>query len=303
MGKKDNKKKAKPAPKKVVKKPAPKKVTKPALKKVVSKPAPKKVAKPIAKKPMKVAPHKAVKAPVKNLAKGKSLTSKIANKIQLSVQKKKELTHKKGKEVKEIKAAKAPKPLSKKELKALEKEKLLKQKVKVKEEKEIDSAQALVVKKKSKAEAAKEEITEEILGLAEEFAVKEIFAAIKSLDFFKADADDCLEKGCDNPATTMGYCRFHYIKSWKDIQKKKIIISEGKLQSIIEELTKKYPLRFIQAILDDLMDEKAFHAVLTELNIESDEFEDDLDDEADDDIDIVAMETKSIGKGSFEEDI
>lgn len=301
MGKKDNKKKAKPAPKKVVKKPAPKKVAKPAPKKVVSKPVPKKVAKPIAKKPMKVAPHKAVKAPVKNLAKGKSLTSKIANKIQLSVQKKKELTHKKGKEVKEIKAAKAAKPLSKKELKALEKEKLLKQKVKIKEEKEI--VDTVAVKKKSKAEVAKEEITEEILGLAEEFAVKEIFAAIKSLDFFKADADDCLEKGCDNPATTMGYCRFHYIKNWKDIQKKKIIISEGKLQALIEELTKKYPLRFIQAILDDLMDEKAFHSVLTELNIESDEFEDDLDDEADDDIDIVAMETKSIGKGSFEEDI
>ena len=30
----------------------------------------------------------------------------------------------------------------------------------------------------------------------------------------------CKVKGCRNPATTMGHCRMHYLKNWKEIKEK-----------------------------------------------------------------------------------
>jgi hypothetical protein len=114
------------------------------------------------------------------------------------------------------------------------------------------------------------------------------------MDFFiDAKNDECIEKGCDNLRTTQSYCRLHYLRNWKTVQKKREILKEGKLQEYIEELISKYPPKYIEALLSDLSDDKEFYRVLNELNItsefdfEEDEFENAVDDDdSDDDIGI-----------------
>ena len=137
-------------------------------------------------------------------------------------------------------------------------------------------------------------VADEIAQLREHFNWKEIADAIGSMDFFiDAKNDECIEKGCDNIRTTQSYCRLHYLRNWKTVQKKRDILKEGKLQEYIEELISKYPPKYIEALLSDLSDDKEFYRVLNELNItsefdfEEDEFENAVDDDdSDDDIGI-----------------
>jgi hypothetical protein len=131
-------------------------------------------------------------------------------------------------------------------------------------------------------------IADEIAELREHFNWKDIAESIGTMDFFiDPKNDECIEKGCDNIRTTQSYCRLHYIRNQKTIQKKREILKEGKLQEYIEELISKYPVKYIDALLSDLSDDKEFYKVLNELNITS-EFdfeEDELENLADDDDD------------------
>ena len=141
----------------------------------------------------------------------------------------------------------------------------------------------------------KELLAEEILELSEDFTLQDIFDSLKQIDFFKSDSNECLEKGCDNPDTTSGYCRFHYIKNWSDIKKKQAIMSEGKLQIFIEELLKKFPVKVLDNVIGDLIDDKSFFNILKDLNIESclDGYEESVEESGDDND--IAYETKGAG--------
>jgi hypothetical protein len=161
------------------------------------------------------------------------------------------------------------------------------------------------VRKKNKSgldDDIKENLAEEILALAEDFSIDEVFASIRSMELFKVESDECVVRGCDNPSTTSGYCRYHYIKLWKDVKKKELILSEGRLAKIIEELVRKYPMKYIETIIHDLADDKAFNHVLKDLDIETDENEIDAfdDDELLDDDQDIAFETKVV-KPSFDD--
>lgn len=137
-------------------------------------------------------------------------------------------------------------------------------------------------------------VADEIAQLREHFNWKDIAEAIGTMDFFiDPKNDECIEKGCDNIRTTQSYCRLHYLRNWKTVQKKRDILKEGKLQEYIEELISKYPPKYIESLLSDLSDDKEFYRVLNELNItsefdfEEDEFENAVDDDdSDDDIGI-----------------
>ena len=137
-------------------------------------------------------------------------------------------------------------------------------------------------------------VAEEIAQLREHFNWKDIAEAIGTMDFFiDPKNDECIEKGCDNIRTTQSYCRLHYLRNWKTVQKKRDILKEGKLQEYIEELISKYPPKYIESLISDLSDDKEFYRVLNELNItsefdfEEDEFENAVDDDdSDDDIGI-----------------
>jgi len=78
----------------------------------------------------------------------------------------------------------------------------------------------------------------------------------------------CRMRECDELATVDGYCRFHYLKLWKRIQLRKKILTDGKLEKYIEELTLRYPDKYIEMIREDLKSEKGFLAAIQELEIE-----------------------------------
>lgn len=78
----------------------------------------------------------------------------------------------------------------------------------------------------------------------------------------------CKEVACELTATTKTFCRLHYIKNWKRIQQKEMILQEKKLNLYIEELISKYPDKYIEAIRQDLNSEKDFAKVIADLEIE-----------------------------------
>jgi len=122
-----------------------------------------------------------------------------------------------------------------------------------------------------------------------------IFDAFKVEDYFTSETgpDDCLEKNCDNPVTTLGYCRYHYITNWQFIKKKQELIQERKLQVLLEDLIEKYPFKFIEGLFQDIQDEKTFFNILKEMNIEENEPFEEVFDENDDDDQDIAYETKT----------
>jgi hypothetical protein len=96
------------------------------------------------------------------------------------------------------------------------------------------------------------------------------------------DADGrrfCRIRDCDQLAQSDAYCRFHYIQLWKHIQSRRVILSEGKLERYIEELTARYPDKFLEILRKDLRVEKDFLAAIAELEIDESaveaEFEED----------------------------
>ncbi|MBN20932.1 MAG: hypothetical protein CL678_06535 [Bdellovibrionaceae bacterium] len=110
-------------------------------------------------------------------------------------------------------------------------------------------------------------------------------APSKKMPVIDYDSDDhyddvCREIGCEADSISAGYCRPHYIKNWKKIKRKEIILKEGKLNRYIEELVAKYPDKYIDAIRNDISSEKAFSQVVTELELG--ESIDDMDMEGDD---------------------
>src|SRR5208337_3703323 len=87
--------------------------------------------------------------------------------------------------------------------------------------------------------------------------------------------DMCREVACESLCTSGGYCRLHYIKNWKKIKRKELILKEGKLNQYIEELVAKYPDKYIEAIRQDLASEKDFAKVIYDLDLDEsvDDFE------------------------------
>ena len=104
----------------------------------------------------------------------------------------------------------------------------------------------------------------------------------------------CRESSCENLATTKGYCRLDYIKNWKKIKRKEMILKEGKLNQYIEELVSKYPDKYIDVIRQDLSTEVNFNKVIHDLEL--DESIDDLDYDGDS-IDSLIGSIKKEGEG------
>ena len=88
-------------------------------------------------------------------------------------------------------------------------------------------------------------------------------------------SDICREVACEGLATSGGYCRLHYIKNWKKIQRKALILKEGKLNQYIEELVAKYPDKYLDAIRQDLTNNREFSKVVRDLELDEgfDEFD------------------------------
>ena len=139
--------------------------------------------------------------------------------------------------------------------------------------------------------------------LKREMSLEDFYKNIKNMDFFMSKNDECFEANCENPSTTWGYCRFHYISNWHEIKKKQALLNTGKLQKAIKSLVDKYPPKFIENILSDLSDEKSFFKALKELGIsETGELDEHYDDDANDNQDIVYATKTTSHPAVFDEE-
>lgn len=62
----------------------------------------------------------------------------------------------------------------------------------------------------------------------------------------------CKETGCHNAATTIGYCRLHYLKNWKIIKDEKQKNAAKRLNRYVEHIYKTHPENYLDIIKRDL---------------------------------------------------
>lgn len=94
---------------------------------------------------------------------------------------------------------------------------------------------------------------------------------LKDEEIYLTDSEGrrlCRVRDCDQISNVEGYCRFHYLLLWKKIQVRKAILIDGKLEKYVEDLTSRYPDKFLEMIRKDLKTEKEFLMAIQELEID-----------------------------------
>jgi hypothetical protein len=153
------------------------------------------------------------------------------------------------------------------------------------------------IAKKGKGKAAKEAPPEETVETLEADGAEEE----ESDEVVLTDAEGrryCRVKDCDQLSAVDGYCRYHYLLYWKRIQVRKKILTEGKLERYVEELTSRYPDKFLEMLKKDLRSEKEFLAAIQELEIDESANDNELEDETQTYID----EVRGMGETPARED-
>jgi len=123
-------------------------------------------------------------------------------------------------------------------------------------------------------------------------------------EIFLTDAEGrrlCRVRDCDQAASTEAYCRYHYLLNWKRIQVRRKILMDGKLERYVDELTSRYPDKFLEMIRKDLRTEKDFLASIAELEIDESGLDNDFEDESSSLIDEVRGVTESAGMSDDDE--
>ncbi len=93
----------------------------------------------------------------------------------------------------------------------------------------------------------------------------------KDEEIYLTDSDGrrlCKVRDCDQVSTVDVYCRFHYLLLWKKIQIRKHILNDDKLEKYLENLTTRYPDKFLEVIKKDLKTEKDFLSVIQEMELD-----------------------------------
>ena len=119
------------------------------------------------------------------------------------------------------------------------------------------------------------------------------------------DADGrryCRVRECDQASAVDGYCRFHYLLYWKNIQVRKAILTEGKLERYIEDLTARYPDKYLEMLKKDLRTEKDFLAAIQELEIDESSVDNEYEDEAQNYLDEVRGMSSEAGPSDRDEE-
>ena len=103
----------------------------------------------------------------------------------------------------------------------------------------------------------------------------------------------CRVRDCDQISSVEAYCRYHYLFLWKKIQIRRGILMDGKFERYVEELTFRYPDKFLEVIRKDMRNEKDFLQAIQELEIDESAGESEFEDEAQNFIDEVRGVTES----------
>lgn len=121
-------------------------------------------------------------------------------------------------------------------------------------------------KKKPAAAAAKKNKKSQLNFLEEE--LQSILKKSKQVIIKNPDGTAyCFEENCDQPASTAGYCRYHYISYWKQLKMRAQILSENKIQQRIQKIIKSHSSKVLDYMLRDLSNEKDFSLALSEMKI------------------------------------
>lgn len=112
----------------------------------------------------------------------------------------------------------------------------------------------------------------------------------------------CRARDCDQIAKVDAYCRYHYLLYWRKIQNRKKILAGGKLEKYIEELTARYPDKFLEMIRRDLRTEKDFSSAIQEMEIDESATDSDFEAEAGSFQDEVRGIGESAGSGVDDDD-
>ncbi len=137
-------------------------------------------------------------------------------------------------------------------------------------EKKASAAKAAVVQTQSAVASASSSNGKPLtIGTKSSPLVKgKVVGARSSGKLSRQDAGDvCRELACEMLATSATYCRMHYIKNWKRIKAKEVLLQEGKLDRYIGELVAKYPDKYLEAIRQDLQSDRDFLKVVRDLEI------------------------------------
>ncbi len=81
----------------------------------------------------------------------------------------------------------------------------------------------------------------------------------------------CKVHDCDEAAVIDGHCRLHYIMYWKRNKNKTKILDGAKLDKYIEELTQRYPDKYLEMLRKDLSSEKDFNGIIVEMDADDNE--------------------------------
>lgn len=109
----------------------------------------------------------------------------------------------------------------------------------------------------------------------------------------------CKVRDCDQVANVEEHCRFHYLLLWKKIQIRKSILNDGKLEKYVDDLTSRYPDKFLDVIKKDLKTEKDFLAVIQEMELDENALS---EIENEDEVQSFADEIRGIGEAPSMDD-
>lgn len=109
----------------------------------------------------------------------------------------------------------------------------------------------------------------------------------------------CKVRDCDQVANVDEYCRHHYLLLWKKIQIRKHILNDGKLEKYVEDLTSRYPDKFLDVIKKDLKTEKDFLSVIQEMELDENALN---EVENEDEVQSFADEIRGIGEAPAMDD-
>jgi len=64
----------------------------------------------------------------------------------------------------------------------------------------------------------------------------------------------CKQGGCHDISTTHGYCRFHYLASWRSLKSKEAKRHGQELKLYLAELSRKFPEEFLERLKGEVED-------------------------------------------------
>lgn len=155
-------------------------------------------------------------------------------------------------------------------------------------------AELEITEEETEAEAEGDNSTEEVLADGTQPAV----TPESEEDIVLTDADGnryCRAKDCDQISSVESYCRYHYLLFWKKIQVRKEILVDGKLEKYVDDLTSRYPDKFLEVLRKDLRTTKDFLAAIAELEIDESAGEGEFEEDAQTYIDEVRGLSESAG--------